>query len=287
MHRLELIHQNNELRWATNRRDLSVIKEAYREPSEVEQAIVDQFVARLKTHLSQAVRPGHGAFGDKVSATVDNMVAPGVRERYRKTDAVIGLASFEVSQIGQKIRRYQYIERYKFFFDAPDPEIGMGFAEHMYALRNAELYAVLERGETIVRFVSAIGAELGIGSVKAPTKYNKSFREKFERRLRERHKITHAHERPSLVSRMLQLGGLKTDNERKKLENVLGDIFGAMNMAMEAIQDKVPEADRAPSPTDPTAFQTWYLQRVDGEAATMWKTFSDAVASAAGLSIAE
>ena len=241
-------------------------------------------MACLEKHLNQAVVLGRETFGAQVSTIVDKMVAPGIREQYRKTEAVIGLASFEVAQIGRKIRRYQYIERYKFFFDAPSSEIGMAFAEHMYLLRNAELYGVLERGERITRFVSAIGGDLEIGSAKASAKYNKSFKRKFGRRLGERHRMTHAHERPSLVSCILQLSEPKSEGEREFLGNALGELLGTMHAALELVQDKIPEADRMPSLQDPTAFQAWYLQSVDGEAATMWRTFSEAVASAAGLS---
>lgn len=244
-------------------------------------------MTRWKTHVVQAIRPGHDAFGTKVSNIVDKMVAPSARDNYRKTDQVINLALTEIDFLAQKIRRYQYIERYKFHFQSPNPEIGMGFAEHMYLLRNSELYGVLEQGETLIRFASAVGEELGVGDDKAAPKYHKLFKEKFERRLRERHRMTHAHERPSLVSRLLQLGELKTDDERKMVEKTLGMIYGSITAIMEAINKDIPEEKRPPSSKDKKAFQAWYLERVDDEAAIMWKIFSNAVSSAVGLTNSE
>ncbi len=224
--------------------------------------------------------PDFETFGAPVTSIVDDMIAPNARDAYRTPSNVIGLATFEVGNLGQKIRRYQFIERYKFFVDMPDAEMGMAFHEHCYEVRNAEIYAILERGEALIRFIATLAAELKSGEEKAPNKYARDFRRKFEHRLRERHRRTHAHERPSFVSRMLQLGEIKTKEEQQLLEDSLRNIYGTITAAFDAIREKLKEGERIPSPRDAVAFQKWYLQRVDEEAAAMWQICTDAMSAA-------
>lgn len=259
-----------------------VNNEAYFPPSEVPQAVIDALSDQIGGHLRSLVPKDLKAFGDRVNSTVDAMVAPSARELYRDPSAIIGLATFEVGNIGLKIRRYQFIERYKFFADLPDADMGMAFGEHMYAVRNAELYTILERGEAVVRFGAALAADLGVGDQKAATVYSKQYRAEFEHRLRECHRMTHAHERPSLVSRILQLGKIKTEEERKVVGDILGGIVRTMVAAFKLIQERLPEEDRMPSMLDPVAFQRSYLQRNDTEAASMWCLFADAMLGAVG-----
>lgn len=220
------------------------------------------------------------AFGAAVISAVDNMIPPKSRDGYRTPLNVIDLATFEVTSLGQKIRRYQFIERYKFFVRMPDSEMGMAFHEHCYEVRNAEIYGTLERGEVIIRFITALAADFKIGDAKAPNRYARNFRRAFEHRLRERHRRTHAHERPSLVSRMLQLGEIKTTEERQLLEGLLRNIYGTLTAAFDAIREKLQADDRIPSTGDPVAFQKWYLERVDEEAAAMWHIFTDSLSAA-------
>jgi hypothetical protein len=255
----------------------------YIEPSGIDQVAIDLFLEKVEQHLLQSIKPCLTNFGNKVSGMVDKMVAPGSRENYRRPEQVIALAKLEISLMAQKINRYQYIDRYRFFFTAPNTDSGISFVEHMYSLKNAELYNVLERGEALVRFLSTIGADLGVGDAKAPNKYAKSFKRKFERRLKERHKITHAHERPSLVSRLLQLSELKSDDDKKILANILGAIFRTMNEALDILKELAPSAEHPPSPKDRKEFHEWYLEQVDGEASTMWETLSQSIHSAIGL----
>lgn len=258
-------------------------KDAYVPPSKVTVSEIDGFVERLGTHLNGLIPSDFETFGELVNSIVDGLVPPKARDFYRSPGMVIGLAILEIGNIGQKIHRYQFIERYKFFADMPDAEMGLAFAEHMYAVRNAELYSILERGEAVVRFVAAIAVELQTGDSKAANKYTKEYRRQFEYRLRERHRMTHAHERPSLVSRMLQLSDVKTDEERQMIQSIFGDILNTMVSAFELIQERQPEGEHPTHMSDPVAFQKWYLQRVDGEAASMWHIFTESVLVAAGL----
>lgn len=257
-------------------------KGTYLPPSEVPESVIDDYAKQLCRYLNGLVPHDFQTFGGRVSGIVDGMVPPAARDMYRTPDSVIGLAAFEVGNVGQKIRRYQFIERYKFFVDLPDAEMGIAFGEHIYAVRNAELYSILEKGEAIVRFVATLSMELEAGDAKAPSKYAKDYRSQFAYRLRERHRMTHAHERPSVVSRMLQLRELKTDQERRMIKRIFGDMLSTIMETFELIQEKQPE--KAPFPCDPATFQNWYLRRVDEEAASMWRIFSKAVSEASGLS---
>jgi hypothetical protein len=255
-------------------------KDAYLPPSEVPQSAIDDFAEQFHRYLKNLIPADFEAFGARVTSIVDHMVPPNARDAYRTPLNVIGLATFEVGNLGQKIRRYQFVERYKFFVDMPDTEIGIAFHEHCYEVRNAELYGILERGEALIRFAAALAAELDSGDEKAPSKYARNFRREFDHRLRERHRRTHAHERPSLISRILQIGEIKTKEERQVLEHFLRNIHSTVTAAFEAIQEKWQEHKLIPSMRDPVTFQQWYLQSVDEEAATMWRLFTDALSAA-------
>lgn len=252
-------------------------------PTDFQEVMVEEFADRLGLHLKSLVSPNFAGFSPVLEDVVDKMVAPSARESYRGTDAIFRLLIGEVSSVGQRARRYQYIERYKFFAKMPNPDMGMAFAEHLWSARGAEVYSILERGESLIRFAAGLAAELGSGDAKSPGRFSKRFRSAFAYRLRERHRITHAHERPSLTSRILQMGELKADGEREAVQRVLGRLIVGIQQFFENFAQLEGVDDPAPDPRDRNAFQRWYLRRSDSEALAMWTLFREGIEAAVGM----
>lgn len=240
---------------------------------------------RIHVHLLHTMRANSIKFGPRVETTIDKMVAPSVRENYRDGAQIIQLALFECRTVVQRMRRYCFIERYKYFIDLPSSEMGIAFGEHCYALRGSEIYIIGEKSEQLLRFVKAIAEDIGLQPSKAPEDFKKKFSKEFVYRLRERHKITHAHERPSLVSRLLQLEKRSSDEEKALVKSFLVDALAMASSAFKALEGSTSSDDQVTSPlSNPIQFQRDYLKRVDAEAETMWRIFSQYLIEAVCLS---
>jgi hypothetical protein len=135
---------------------------------------------------------------------ITKRVAPSVLSSYLDMEKAIDLLAMELQTIGTRIVQYRFIGVYNSYLQSPSPEIGIAFLSHLHSLRVNESYIVLERGSDFLRFSESIAEDLELRSLHQVKSYIKSFKKIFERRLRERHRIVHAHERPSLASRLLE-----------------------------------------------------------------------------------
>jgi hypothetical protein len=165
------------------------------------------FSDQWRNVLMERSKNGNRAFplSSDTIKQIAKRVAPSVLPSYLDIEKAIDLLMMELQTIGTRIVQYRYIGVYNSHFHSPSPEIGIAFLSHFHSLRVNELYIVLERGSDFLRFCELIAEDLELPSLHKVKSYIKSFKKIFERRLRERHRIVHAHERPSLASRLLEL----------------------------------------------------------------------------------
>jgi hypothetical protein len=273
-------------RWSGSR------MEGYRDPSEVTTDEVETFCRELSQHLQKRFSSQPGVVvGDELKALIVKRVPPKLVTLYEQFHHCIELLAFETTEIGKRIRRYQYIERYKFFFSTPDKEMFQAFQEHTWSNRGGEIYVILERGEALIEFASLIAGRLGEPPSKAAKGFYNDMRNEFNYRLRERHRITHVHERPSLLSRILSLPA-EAYQEPAVVDLIVGTVgqlsgmmklleSGAKFESSEALEEALAAVnDETPKIED---FQEAYLKRVDEEAGKMWRLLTKGLREAVAL----
>lgn len=73
------------------------------------------------------------------------------------------------------------------------------------------MYTVLERATSIIRDVWILASDYGIAGEDCTASFQKNFRRRFDRALRERHRVAHAHEAPSMRSRAINVANRAKD----------------------------------------------------------------------------
>ena len=148
-------------------------------------------------------------------------------------------------------------------------EMIQALIEHTYTLRSYEIYTVLERATQTLKFGHEVAKAINLPSVLNDKKYEKHMKKEFEHRLRERHRIVHAHERPSLVSRITSLA--PEAFKVPEVQNYLISLIKLNSSMLRLLKQKHPEITM-PHVSD-EGFYRGYLARVDEEAKSMWEIF--------------
>lgn len=114
----------------------------------------------------------------------------------------------EIESLGDRIRLYLFTARYRELINSGPREMSMAWQmhSHSHSLRQGELYIIQERGVELIRFLHDVASGLGVTTVDRSNSFRKAFKKRFDRRLRERHRLVYAHERPSLTSRVIATG---------------------------------------------------------------------------------
>lgn len=196
-------------------------------------------------------------------------VPPKVLRNYLSPDSAISLLSLEISDLGMRISHYQYIERYREHFSPPDAAMRAAFVMHTHILRGSEIYVIMERCGSCLGFFHDLAADLDLGPTKMAKSLEKQFKKEFERHLRERHRIVHAQERPSLVSRMIGVhpDELAQPDVVEKYATIIGTLA-------EALTASLGEAANQKSPAEKFAMiNDLRLRAVDKECFQMWSIF--------------
>jgi hypothetical protein len=133
-------------------------------------------------------------------------VTPKLVADFSKVDKLPFLISMELEMLGDRIRLYPFTALYREAINWASKDMIAAWMLHSHSLRQGELYIIQERGVELLRFLRDVGTNLGLPAADRSKYYEKAFKKRFERRLRERHRIVHAHERPSLTSRVIDFG---------------------------------------------------------------------------------
>ncbi|MCQ1572099.1 hypothetical protein NFO65_15305 [Neorhizobium galegae] len=131
------------------------------------------------------------------------------------------LVSSEVLSYCERIRIYPFITQYRVELNKGSPEMIAAWQLHSHSLRQNELYVIHERGGDILDFAHYVATDLGLGSENRAKEFEKRFKKQFDWRLRDRHRVVHAHERPSMTSRLADLMIATDDSTKEDLKDYL------------------------------------------------------------------
>lgn len=229
------------------------------------------FEASLKRHL--AALGGCPALSDATKKHIAKRVPPSTLSKYQTPDNAISLLSLEIEDLGLRISRYQFIERYREYFEAPNTEMRTAFVMHTHILRGSEIYVIMERCGSFLDFFYDLATDLSLNPTKLSKTLETRFKKDFERHLRERHRIVHAHERPTLISRMLSIpsDAIEKPEVADKFKNVLEFFVGMVTPAFQSLFEIKDPADAMKKIND------FRLQAVDKECLDMWSIFLDSL----------
>ena len=204
----------------------------------------------------------------ELASQVAKRVPPRARKNYEEIEDAAFLLLSDIYDLGNRIHNYQFIERYRSMVSEDTPKgIPQALTGHTYTLRSYEIYTVLERVADLLKFSRYVAEAAELPTVINDKKYEKQMKKEFAYRLRERHRIVHAHERPSLVSRMTSIGVQHADNSM--VRDFLSSITTMNSIILKHLKERYPDITM-PNVTDPD-FYRGYLDRVDQEANEMWK----------------
>lgn len=225
----------------------------------------------LERHVTlMATKP---TLSDETRKHITKRVPLSQLQKYLTVEMAIALLALEISDLGTRISHYQHIERYREHFKAPDKAMRAAFVMHTHVLRGSEIYVVMERCEDWLKFFYELASDLDLGPTQVAKKLQMRFKKEFERHLRERHRIVHAHERPSLVSRMV--GTPPEDLDHPDFAKFYVDTVSKLaSMLHKAIGDQV-EGKSAEEVLQ--AINVRRLGAVDRECFTMWSIFLDQI----------
>lgn len=225
----------------------------------------------LKRHL--AALGGSLALSDATKKHIAKRVPPSTLSKYQTPENAISLLSLEINDLGLRISRYQFIERYREYFKAPNTEMRTAFVMHTHILRGSEIYVIMERCGSFLDFFYDLATDLSLNPKKLSKTLETRFKKDFERHLRERHRIVHAHERPTLVSRMMSIPP-DTINKPKvadTFKNVLESLVEMMTPEFQSLFEIKDPAEAIKKIND------FRLQAVDKECLDMWSIFLDSL----------
>ena len=223
----------------------------------------------LKRHLAHLA--GSPLLSDATKKHIAKRVPPKTLAEYQTPEKAISLLSLEIEDLGLRISRYQFIERYREHFDAPSAEIRTAFVMHTHILRGSETYIIMERCGSLLDFFYDLASDLSLNPTKVSKALETRFKKDFERHLRERHRIVHAHERPTLVSRMMSIppDEISKPEVADTFKNVLDSFVEMVAPAVQSLFEIKDPADAMKKIND------FRLQTVDKECLEMWSIFLD------------
>lgn len=128
------------------------------------------------------------------------------------------------------------IEDYPKYFSSKERDVISAFFAHLHALRSSELYLIQERAGELLRFAHHLATDLRLAASDQSRIFEKAFKRRFERRLRKRHRLVHAHERPSLMTRMLDV--VSGTKDREALGEALSTLIAQLFVMFESLKEE-------------------------------------------------
>lgn len=234
-------------------------------------SVAGGFDASLKRHLAALSQPP--SISKDTKKHIAKRVSPKNLAKYQTPENAISLLSMEIGDLGLRISRYQFIERYREHFQAPTAEMRTAFVMHTHILRGSEIYVIMERCVSFLDFFYDLAADLSLNPTKVSKPLESRFKKDFERHLRERHRIVHAHERPTLVSRMMSIP--PEDMTRPEVGDIFKNVLGTFaGMVAPAVQSTLGTEDASEALNRINEFR---LQAVDKECLDMWSIFLESL----------
>jgi hypothetical protein len=227
-------------------------------------------VWRDKLNASVTAQGEPPALSQPLREQIKRRVPPGSLAKYLRLDRAIALCTNELELIATRIRQYPMIEIYPNYFSAKDRSVYAAFLTHLHSLRANDLYLIQERGVQLMRFTYFLTQNLGMQSVDQSRTFEKSFKKEFGWRLRERHRLTHVHERPSLMTRLLDV--MSSNINKEQMKDVLVDLVIKLSTAFDSLKsgkNKTPEEVDFQKTTQ--EMRRVHVRSFETETAEMWR----------------
>lgn len=157
----------------------------------------------LENHAAE-LPDSHLASPKTVSAVQKRLSENGAKKFTTIRSLPLLLAS-EVLSWCERVRIYPFTAKYRVQVNDGSPEMVAAWQLHSHSLRQNEVYVLQERGRDIINFAHLVATDLGLGTQNRAVKFEQRFKTQFSWRLRDRHRVVHAHERPSLTSRLADM----------------------------------------------------------------------------------
>ena len=223
----------------------------------LEMSLAQALAAKVSDLITEAakVSPGLPASAE-AKKLVARRVPPKWLPKYEVMDDYGFLIWDEAMTILDRILVYPFTASYrKHLVGAPEEVIG-AWQFHSHSLRIGELYIVLDRTVALLEFLAVVGKDSGLSVTDQRKAFENAFKKTFDRRLRERHRLTHAHERPSMISRIIDLSGGKWAGDKDEAAKQLMTLLtSTLPVLMEASE----KAGRTPpnTPHEVEAVHEW------------------------------
>lgn len=227
----------------------------------LEVSLAQALAARVGNTITNATKASPRLLA---SAVARKLVARRVPQKWLAKYEVMDEYGFvirdETMTILDRILVYPFTATYrKHLIDAPKEVIG-AWQFHSHSLRVGELYIVLDRTLALLEFLTVVAGDSGLPVTNQRKAFEKTFKKTFDRRLRERHRLTHAHERPSMTSRIIDLSGAKWAGEdgepAKQLMALINGLAPKLTEASEAAGQAPPK-----TPQDVETIHEWGAQQ--------------------------
>jgi hypothetical protein len=240
----------------------------------LEVSLAQALAAKVSDIITAAARASPGRLASAESKKlVARRVPPSWLSKYEVMDEYGFVIWDEAMTILDRILVYPFSASYrKHLLGAPKEVIG-AWQFHSHSLRIGEIYIVLDRTLSLLEFLTSVAKDCRLPVTDYRKTFEKNFKKAFDRRLRERHRLTHAHERPSMVSRIIDLSGGKwADDEEESKQQLMILIAAILPKLIEANE----AAGRSPpkTPEEVEAMHEWGAQQ---EARRMLKLVGEAL----------
>lgn len=231
------------------------------------QAISQWSICILEKHVANV--PQSQLVSSTTAKSVSKRLSKKGAKRFETVSSLPLLVSSEVLTLCERIRIYPFVAKYREALRSDSPEMTAAWQLHSHSLRQSELYVIQERGGDILDFAHHVAADMGLGTANRSKEFEKRFKKQFEWRLRDRHRVVHAHEKPSMTSRLTDL--MITTNETTE-----GDAKDFFMGLLVRISDMLP-GEKTDDPKELTrrlqSVRDTYVKDAEEEAYQMMKIF--------------
>ncbi len=240
----------------------------------LDMGLAQGLAAKVSDLITEAAKATPGL---RASARAKTLVARRVPPKWLPKYDVMDEYGFvvwdEAMTILDRILVYPFTASYrKHLTDAPKDVIG-AWQFHSHSLRVGELYIVFDRTMALLEFLTVVAQDCGLAATDQSKSFEKTFKKTFARRLGERHRLVHAHQRPSMTSRIIDLSGAKwAGDEEESAKQILTLLTTSLPKLWEASE----KLGRAPpkTPQEVEAMHEWGAQQ---EARQMLKLVGEAL----------
>lgn len=240
----------------------------------LELGLAQALAARVSDTVTAAAKaiPGRPASAES-KKLVARRVPPSWISKYEVMDEYGFVIWDEAMTILDRILVYPFTASYRRHLNGAPKEVLGAWQFHSHSLRVGELYIVLDRTLALLEFLTSVAKDCGLPVTDYRKTFEKKFKKTFARHLRERHRLTHAHERPSITSRIVDLSGGKWAGDEEQSAKQLMDLIATTLLKLIGTNEA---AGRTPPPTLED-FEALHESGAEREARWMLKLVGEAL----------